>query len=73
LHIKDIAVLYLIKNFFGVGSVNSRENRSNCVYPLAEGQGSVTKIEDLIKVIIPHFIKYPLLTQKYGDFFFDLK
>ncbi len=62
LHIKDIAVLYLIKNFFGVGSVNSRENRSNCVY-------RVTKIEDLIKVIIPHFIKYPLLTQKYADFF----
>jgi hypothetical protein len=37
--------------------------------PAELGQGRVTKIEDLIKVIIPHFIKYPLLTQKYGDFF----
>jgi len=62
LHIKDIAVLYLIKQFFGVGSVNSREKRFNCVY-------RVTKIADLINVIIPHFIKYPLLTQKYSDFF----
>ena len=41
LHIKDIAVLYLIKNFFGVGSISSREKRSVCVY-------RVTKIEDLI-------------------------
>lgn len=62
LHIKDIAILYLIKILFGVGSVSSRKKRSICVY-------RVTKIEDLIKVIIPHFIKYPLLTQKYGDFF----
>lgn len=62
LHIKDIEILYLIKNFFGVGSINSRKKRCNCVY-------RVTKIEDLIKVIITHFIKYPLLTQKYADFF----
>lgn len=31
LHIKDIAVLYLIKNYFGVGSVNSRPTKSACV------------------------------------------
>jgi len=28
----------------------------------------VTKIEDLISVIIPHFNNYPLLTQKYSDY-----
>jgi len=26
-------------------------------------------MENLINTIIPHFIKYPLITQKYGDFF----
>jgi len=41
--------------------VNSRLNQNNCVY-------RVTKIDDLINVIIPHFNTYPLLTQKYSDF-----
>lgn len=27
LHIKDIAILYLIKNLFGVGSVSSRKKK----------------------------------------------
>ena len=28
----------------------------------------VTSLEDLINIIIPHFSKYPLLTQKAADF-----
>jgi hypothetical protein len=61
LHVKDINILYQIQNFFRVGSVTSRDDKNICVY-------RVTKIEDLINIIIPHFIKYPLLTQKYSDF-----
>lgn len=61
LHIKDINILYQIQNFFKVGFVTSRDNKNICVY-------RVTKIEDLINIIIPHFNKYPLLTQKYSDF-----
>lgn len=61
LHIKDITILYQIKDFFKVGSVTTRPNKFNCVY-------RVTKIEDLIKTIIPHFIQYPLITQKHSDF-----
>jgi hypothetical protein len=61
LHIKDIAILYKIKEFFGVLSVYSMQNKSKCVY-------RVTKIEDLINVIIPHFLTYPLITYKYSDF-----
>jgi len=61
LHIKDINILYQIQKFFRVGSVTSRINKNICVY-------RVTKIEDLINIIIPHFFKYPLLTQKYSDF-----
>lgn len=44
-----------------MGSVTSRRNRNLCVY-------RVTKIEELINVIIPHFNKYPLLTLKYSDY-----
>jgi len=61
LHIRDIAILYQIKETFGVGLVSSRQDRSKCVY-------RVTKIEDLLNVIIPHFLAYPLFTLKYSDF-----
>jgi hypothetical protein len=30
----------------------------------------VSSIKDIINVIIPHFIKYPLITQKCADFLF---
>jgi hypothetical protein len=50
LHIKDIEILHKIQEYFGVGSVTSRLNRNLCVY-------RVTKIEDLLNVIIPHFKK----------------
>lgn len=29
---------------------------------------SVSSVKDLVKIIIPHFLKYPLLTQKGADF-----
>ena len=61
LHSKDISVLYKIKDFFGVGSINSRNNKNICVY-------RVNKLNDLVKVIIPHFYNYPLITKKYSDF-----
>jgi len=61
LHTKDIAILHLIKEYLGVGLVSSRLNKTISVF-------RVTNIEDLIKVIIPHFTKYPLITDKYCDF-----
>jgi len=61
LHIKDILILHSIKDFFNVGLISSRLDKNNCVY-------RVTKIEDLINVIIPHFLNYPLISQKYADF-----
>lgn len=44
-----------------MGSVYSSPSKSTCVY-------RVSKVDDLINVIIPHFLNYPLLTQKYSDF-----
>lgn len=61
LHLKDIAILHQIKEFFGVGTVTFRADRFICVY-------CVTKIDELTNVIIKHFVKYPLLTLKYSDF-----
>lgn len=61
LHLKDVNVLYRINSFFGVGSVYTRPKLNRCVY-------RVTKNEELLKVIIPHFSKNPLITQKLGDF-----
>jgi|SwirhisoilCB3_FD_contig_123_61239_length_1516_multi_5_in_1_out_1_1 hypothetical protein len=58
---KDIAILHSVRDYFGVGSVYSSPNRSLCLY-------RVNKIDDLINVIIPHFVDYPLLTKKYSDF-----
>lgn len=61
---KDIAILHSVRDYFGVGSVYSSPNRSLCVY-------RVNKIDDIINVIIPHFVDYPLLTKgrrKYSDF-----
>ena len=62
LHIKDLSLLYSIQQFFGVGRIKFRGNRLSAIYYVAS-------LSDLINVIIPHFIKYPLLTQKSADFF----
>ena len=61
LHSKDVAILYKIKEFFGCGNVNIRQNREAASF-------SVTSISDLKTKIIPHFKKYSLLTQKKVDF-----
>ena len=61
LHSKDISILYSIKEFFGVGSVTIRADKNISVY-------RVNKLDDLVRVIIPHFTQYPLITHKYSDF-----
>lgn len=53
-------MLESIKAFFGVGNTQTNKDGS-ATY-------SVTGLKDLINVIIPHFEKYPLLTQKQIDF-----
>lgn len=53
--------MYAINQFFGVGTVNERANEGLCVY-------RVTRVEDLVNVIIPHFMLYSLCTCKQADF-----
>jgi len=62
LHIKDVGILYKIQSFFGVGAVYLRAYKNIAVY-------RVSNIEYLRNIIIPHFNKYPLITQKYTDFY----
>jgi hypothetical protein len=58
LHLKDKALLEQIQCFFdGVGTIRNIAVRGTVVY-------TVTKIKDIITVIVPHFLKNPLLTQK---------
>lgn len=62
LNTRDLALLIRIQAFFGVGTVTSRKTRNTAVY-------LVQSFEELTRVIIPHFEKYPLITQKQADFF----
>jgi hypothetical protein len=50
-----------IKYFFNeIGSI-SFSNDNGVMY-------RVRKLDDILNIIIPHFNKYPLISQKYGDF-----
>lgn len=67
LHLRDIDLLYQIKDFFGVGSVminrgKEEGGRADFAYYV------VSNIEDLNNVIIPHFEKHSLLTAKRFNF-----
>jgi hypothetical protein len=61
LHNRDILILRKIHAFFGIGTINEYADRNKASY-------SVQSAKDMAKIIIPHFDKYPLLTQKQADF-----
>ena len=48
-------------DLFGVGGISLDNTRNMAAF-------RVSSISDLTNVIIPHFNKYPLLTQKHADF-----
>lgn len=61
LNSKDINTLQELKNFFGVGIINTRKDKNVTSF-------TVTKNSDLVNIIIPHFSNFPLQTQKLIDF-----
>ena len=62
LHSRDTALLEKIQSFFGgIGKITIREKDNSAYF-------TVKSIKDIINVIIPHFEKYPLLTEKQADF-----
>ncbi|VBB87383.1 Dod ND4L i1 grp IC protein (mitochondrion) [Podospora comata] len=62
LHEKDRALLLLIQNYFdNVGYISKINDRSTVEF-------RVSDITSLNNIIIPHFEKYTLITNKYKDF-----
>lgn len=62
LHSKDISILQELKFDFGVGIINTRIGRNVTSF-------TVTKISDLVNVIIPHFYNYSIANSKKSRFF----
>lgn len=61
LHYRDKKLLMKIKYFFNeIGSI-SFSNDNGVMY-------RVNKLDDIINIIIPHFDKYSLITQKQSDY-----
>nr|QXQ00351.1 NADH dehydrogenase subunit 2 [Tuber microsphaerosporum] len=61
LHAKDLEFLNIIQSYFGVGKIYTKQSDGSIHY-------RVWSVKDLINIIIPHFDKYPLVTQKRADF-----
>lgn len=62
LHKRDLHILQTIQSYFGGGTIHIRSNRNEAAVL------TITEIKVLQDKIIPHFIKYPLVTQKRADF-----
>lgn len=59
LHERDLLILNRIKDFFGVGTIV--KDGKYLVY-------TIKTVENLTKIIIPHFQNFPLLSKKSTDF-----
>jgi len=60
LHIKDKSLLERIRLYFGKGQINEAKGKNSCIL-------QIRSIKDLI-VVIDHFNKYPLISQKHADY-----
>uniref|UniRef100_UPI0030E1EE91 hypothetical protein n=1 Tax=Dematophora necatrix TaxID=2751867 RepID=UPI0030E1EE91 len=60
-HISDLDLMLNLKNFLGRDLGKMVIFKYTCTY-------RVDKLKDILEVIIPHFDKYPLATQKLADF-----
>lgn len=60
LHIKDLEIIKSIQEFFA-GKGNIVISKDTCTF-------RVDCLKDIIDIIIPHFDKYPLITQKLADY-----
>jgi hypothetical protein len=61
---RDSSLIYQLKDFFeGIGTISLDKKAKVLKY-------STASLKDLSSIVIPHFKKYPLLTQKGADFYF---
>jgi hypothetical protein len=61
LHLKDEAILKLIKSKLGVGEIYRSKSRPNSI------EFKVSSFKDMAAIIV-FFDKYPLITQKWADY-----
>uniref|UniRef100_UPI0030038D3E LAGLIDADG homing endonuclease n=1 Tax=Elmerina hispida TaxID=1245649 RepID=UPI0030038D3E len=61
LHSRDLVLLSKIKSYFSCGTIVKNEIQNEVSF-------RVSSLQDLTEKIIPHFLNYPLLTQKKADF-----
>jgi len=55
-------ILYDLQRYYDCGNVHIDNRKEKAL------KFNVTKLDDIIKKIIPHFDKYPLLSSKYLDY-----
>nr|QCW06963.1 hypothetical protein [Drechslerella brochopaga] len=58
---KELALLEKIQSFFAVGTIRKNKVNNSVIF-------AVQSVKDLTTVIIPHFDKFPLITQKRADY-----
>lgn len=64
LHVNDIQLLYQLQSNFGrIGTVKTRFTRKVARY-------TIVGIEDIINILLPHLVKYPLQSVKSIDYKF---
>jgi len=62
LHKKDLILLEEIQSYFGgAGVISSNTSRDSVIY-------KIQSLEQILNVILPHFDKYRLITQKGADY-----
>lgn len=60
LNVRDLDILYRIKEYFGGrGTISFEKNSAKYI---------IINLSDIVDVVIPHFEAYPLLTKKFADF-----
>lgn len=58
---KDTSLLRRIHHFFGVGIIREHKDKDVIIY-------TVASLRDINNAIIPHFDRYPLITEKKADY-----
>jgi hypothetical protein len=65
----DLAILQTIQSFWGCGNISRFDNtRSKVSNAKPNASFTVATVSDLARVVIPHFVRYPMLAKKREDF-----